>query len=166
MNDPRIREASIADLETSLLFLQWEENDWFGRWESMLGLVWTPEDLEQIARDEKSNQGDKSIQDLESDAVVHDPHAPLRFPLSLLIRPELLQQLRERALPSKGGLFGMGHVPAEALSLSQVSKDDFLRKMGATSVQDRSLSSVDPLNASQRPKSGFEQGAPRRIGGK
>jgi hypothetical protein len=166
VNDPRIREASVADLETSLLFLQWEENEWFGRWESMLGLVWTPEDLEQIARDEKTNQGEKSIKDLEAEAVVHDPNAPLRFPLSLLIRPELLQQLRERALPSKGGLFGMGHVPVDALSLSQVSKDDFLRKMGATPVQDRSLSSVDPLNASQRPQSGFAQGVPRRIGGK
>lgn len=145
--------------------MQWEEDSWFYRWERMLGLVWTPEDLQVLAEQDAKNKGNKTIEELAASAPDAAPSV-LRYPLSLLIRPELLKSLQERAIPAQGGLFGMPHVPSDALSLSKASKDDFLRRMGVQSATDEfDKTDIDPYSPSQRPRGGFAEGKPRTIGG-
>ena len=167
INDPRLRDASIAELETTYLFLQWEEDAVFYRWERMLGLVWTPEDLEVLTQQDTKN---KSLEELSKSADKHSaPSGILRYPMSLLIRPELLKSLQEHAIPSQGGLYGMAHVPGDALSLSKASKDEFLAKMGAQSASSPTdefdKTDVDPFSPSRRPQGGFSEGKARPIGG-
>lgn len=129
----------------------------------MLGLVWNEEDIAALASGLAKEDKPGSIADLEDEEAPQE--GSLRFPLSLLIRPELIDQLKERVLPSQGGKLGMPHVPASALSLSDVRKEDFLRKMGATPVQDDgSFSDRDQFDQPRR-SSGFQPGPPRTIGG-
>jgi len=134
----------------------------------MLGLKWTKEDIVALAANMGKPADQKSIADLDSESTSSD--GTLRFPLSLLVRPELLDQLKERALPSQGGMKGMPHVPASALSLSDVKKEDFLRKMGVLPAGDRDLSGRDESSMfgqpSQRPHVGFKEGPMRPIGGR
>lgn len=169
MNDPRLRDASFQELETTYLFLKWEEDSLFYRWERMLGLVWTPEDLKSLAVQDTKN---KSMEELSKDADrAADSSGILRYPLSLLIRPELLKSLQEHAIPSADGLFGMSHVPSDALSLSKTSKEQFLAKIGAMSATADPLdefdgTQVDPFSPSRRPEQkGFTEGKPRPVGG-
>jgi hypothetical protein len=170
ISDPRIRDSSLAELEASLLFLPWEDEAFFERWDFMLGLKWTKEDLDALAAGFSSTAGEKSIEELAGDESQASSDGSLRFPLSLLVRPELIDQLRERAIPAQGGMKGMPHVPASALSLSDVRKEDFLRKMGALPAQDDDLSGRDPSSMfdtpSGRPQVGFKEGPLRRIGGR
>ncbi len=135
----------------------------------MLGLVWTPEDLEVLARQSEAQQsGNMTAEQLENAPPVEDEaRRVLRYPLSLLVRPELLKNLQEHALPTTGGLFGMSHVPKDATSLYGSSKEEFLRRMGATAAvqDDFEKSNVDPFAQSQRPKGGFTESRARPIGG-
>jgi len=132
----------------------------------MLGLVWTQEDLDMLARHEEDNKGGKTLSEMESAPVAEKPSV-LRYPLSLLVRPELMKSLQEHAIPSQGGLYGMSHVPSNAASLSQASKEEFLRKMGATAIDrnDPEYSGADPFGQSRRPTGGFAEGPARPIGG-
>lgn len=173
VRDPRILEASVSELEISLLFLQWEEDRWFDRWDNIFGTTWTPEDIQALAEHAKAaEEGDKPLDQLEKDKErdIEDANKPLRYPLSLLIRPELLQTLRERAIPAlRGSKNGMPHVPSDAISLSDTSKNEFLRKLGALPVSSddpRLRGGVDPYSTSQRPQEGFSEGTRRRIGGR
>ena len=147
----------MAELEVTLLFLQWEEDHWFYRWERMLGLVWTPEDLEGLA---------KPPTEVEDNSLTSAEPRLLRYPLSLLVRPELLQNLKDHAMPS-GGLFGMDHVPNDASSLFRSSKEEFLRRLGATPLGPDSdiANRPDPYSNSRRPAGGFSEGTPRSFGG-
>jgi hypothetical protein len=152
----------LEELETTLLFLAWEEDNWFYRWERMLGLVWTDEDLQYMV-DQQVN-GDAPAVDTS------DGPRKYRYPLSLLVRPELLKSLQEKALPSSGGLFGMSHVPDDARSLSDATKNEFLRKMGASPAMfDDEISRMDRdyFDPSIRSKKGgFLPGPPRSFSGK
>jgi len=132
----------------------------------MLGLVWTQEDLDMLAKHEEDNKGNKTLADMEASPVAARPTV-LRYPLSLLVRPELMKSLQEHAIPSQGGLYGMPHVPAGAASLSQASKEEFLRKMGATAIDrnDPEYTGADPFGQSRRPSGGFSEGPSRPIGG-
>lgn len=133
----------------------------------MLGLVWTEEDIMSLATGLAKDDGPKSLAELEADTTEQRGNGSLRFPLSLLIRPELIEQLKEKALPSQGGKHGMPHVPASATSLSDVTKEDFLRKLGATPVKDRNFSSGDDDMFGQPQRGeGFREGPMRTIGGK
>lgn len=149
------------------LFLQWEEDQWFYRWERMLGLVWTPQDLEVLSKQASKKEGSSTEESAPS--VAEEPSV-LRYPLSLLVRPELLTTLQERAIPGGGGLFGMGHVPTDAQSLYGSSKEDFLRRMGATAAAGHrgddfdSQGPRDPY-AQNKPK-GFSEGPQRAFGGR
>jgi hypothetical protein len=167
VNDPRLRDASTSELETTLLFMQWEENDWFYRWERMLGLVWTPEDLAILAEKPKQTGSMTPEQIAESDAREVESTGILRYPLSLLIRPELLKNLQEHAMPATGGLFGMDHVPGDAASLYGSTKEEFLRRMGATSASkdDPDWAPADPDAPSRRQAGGFMESKPRTISG-
>lgn len=132
----------------------------------MLGLVWTQEDLDMFAQHAEESKGNKTLSEMEASPVEQRPSI-LRYPLSLLVRPELMKSLQEHALPSQGGLYGMPHVPSSAASLSQASKEEFLRKMGATAIDrdDPEYSRADPFGASRRPTGGFAEGPSRPIGG-
>jgi hypothetical protein len=92
----------------------------------------------------------------------------LRYPLSLLVRPELLKSLQEHAIPSTGGgLFGMGHVPKDAASLYESTKNEFLRRMGATAASsDETDPNADPFAQSRKSNSGFSEGRSRPLGGR
>ena len=125
----------------------------------MLGLVWTESDLQKLAHsasDAEETEGQS--------ATIRTPMGPnekTRFPLSLLIRPELIEQLKERILP--GGTrskTNMPHVPDSAISLSSVSKEEFLRRMGAKQAppgfgDDDTGSVYDKSNSSAQ---GFQEG--------
>lgn len=165
VNDPRLRDAPQDELEISYIFLQTEEDNFFYRWERMLGLVWTPEDLEMLKQQDAQSKTIDGNKELEAPSS-----GLLRYPLSLLIRPELLKSLQEHAVPAAGGLFGMNHVPSDALSLSKASRDQFLTKMGAQSASDLSddfeATGADPFGPSRRPEQkGFSEGKSRPIGG-
>jgi hypothetical protein len=143
--------------------LQWEEKSFFDRWDYMLGLSWTEEDILALASGLDTNDGPKNIADLESQEKPSS--GTLRFPLSLLIRPELIKQLQERVLPAQRSKRGMPHVPASALSLSDVRKEDFLRKLGATPVGDRDFSDGGDMFDQPNRTQGFREGPMRTIGG-
>lgn len=132
----------------------------------MLGLVWTEEDIMKLASGLATKDGPKSLADLEKEDTPEQGNGSLRFPLSLLIRPELIETLRAKVLPSQGSKHGMPHVPASAISLSDVRKEDFLRKLGATPVQDRDFSSRDDMFGQPQRAQGFREGPMRPIGGK
>jgi len=153
----------MAELEALLLFLQWEEKAFFERWDYMLGLVWTDEDIKALTSGLAHNDGPKSIDDLDKSGTAQE--GALRFPLSLLIRPELIEQFKDRSLPSINKA-GMPHVPASALSLSDVGKADFLRKLGATPADEQDFSTGDMFDKPHRGSSGFTEGPMRSIGGK
>jgi len=135
----------------------------------MLGLVWTPEDLEVLAKQAEGQKGMTAAELENAKPVADEAPRALRYPLSLLVRPELLKNLQEHAIPSGSGLFGMHHVPKDATSLYAASKDEFLRRMGATAVgqpqDDFERSQVDPYARSQRPVGGFTEGRQRPLGG-
>ena len=131
-----------------------EENAFFRRWDHMLGLVWEEEQLEALAegmRKEEQTVGDLEERDAQSSA------GPLRFALSLLIRPELIETLRNKAIPPTGKA-GMPHVPHDSLSLSDVQKEEFIRKMGGTILNESRLEDADPFAQSSRPQAGFPDG--------
>lgn len=135
----------------------------------MLGLVWTPEDLEALANqaENQKQMANMTAEQLEATPVADEGPRTLRYPLSLLVRPELIKNLQEHALPTAGGLFGMHHVPKDAMSLYGSSKEEFLRRMGATaaSTDDFEKSNVDPFSQSQRPRGGFSESKQRTLGG-
>jgi hypothetical protein len=138
----------------------------------MLGLVWTQEDLDVLAKQAEGQKqmGNMTAEQLEASAPTLDEGPrTLRYPLSLLVRPELIKNLQEHALPTAGGLFGMSHVPKDATSLYGSTKEEFLRRMGATAASaagdDFERSNVDPFAQSQRPRGGFSESRPRPIGG-
>lgn len=135
----------------------------------MLGLKWTKEDLDSLAANFGKSADQTNIDDLKKRDVPRGDGS-MRFPLSLLVRPELIDTLKERALPSQGGLKGMAHVPASALSLADVKKEDFLRKMGVTPATEDDLSGRDESSMfgqpSGRPQAGFKEGPVRRLGGR
>lgn len=146
--------------------MQWEEESFFNRWDYMLGLVWTEEDIMSLASGLVAEDRSKSLTELEADTSEQRGNGSLRFPLSLLIRPELIEQLKEKAIPPQGGKHGMPHVPASATSLSDVTKEDFLRKLGATPVQDKDFSSGGDMFDQPRRAQGFREGPMRTIGSK
>ncbi len=159
ISDPSIKDASLSELEASLLFIRHEEESFFSRWDYMLGLVWTESDLQSLAKSAASAE-----ENAEGNAPIRTPMGPnekTRFPLSLLIRPELIEQLKDRVLP--GGTKSknnMPHVPDSAISLSSLSKEEFLKRMGASPApagfgDDDSGSVYDRSNA---PATGFQEG--------
>lgn len=143
----------------------WEEEQWFYKWERMLGLVWTQDDLESLARTaEKKDLSETELSQIPVDSLP----STLRYPLSLLVRPELFKELQERALPAGSGLYGMPHVPQDAVSLSQASKTEFLRRLGVSPVHSDDLGTgqaSDPFAQSRRPREGFSEGRARPLGG-
>lgn len=114
-------------------------------------------------------QKNMTAEELESaPPVVEEKARVLRYPLSLLVRPELLKSLQEHAIPSTGGgLFGMGHVPKDAASLYESTKNEFLRKMGATSAAASETDpNADPFAQSRKAPGGFSEGRARTLGGR
>lgn len=84
----------------------------------MFGLIWSKEDL--IEKKEGSNTD-----------TLQEPPDKVMFPLSLLLRPEIWQMLKQVFHISDGkNKEGMPHVPGDAVSMFTQSKDEFLKNMG------------------------------------
>lgn len=122
----------------------------------MLGLVWTEDDISGLARGIAAENKPKTLADLESATVVPKKKSPLRFPMSLLIRPEIIDQLTGGAASTRTSKPGMPHVPNSAVSMSDLPKEDYMRMMGATPVDDRSFSSTDMFDKPSKKMSGFD----------
>jgi len=131
----------------------------------MLGLSWTAEDLKQFAASARAEAGVATPDDVQY--LEAAPNSTVRIPLAFLVRPEIIEMLQKRAAPELGGKDGMSHVDADSISLSTVSKEQFLERLGQR-VADPWLSSkgkdqFDPAHES-RVKSGFGEGRSRRLG--
>jgi len=116
-------DSSIEELETTYLFHMDEEDRHFQRWESIFGLVWSKEDVESMFGGE--TDGKTPIK-----KVAHDKS--LKYPLSLLIRPELSSELMKRfglAPEEEGG-------KPDAESLFGVGKEEFIRRTGMRNRSD------------------------------
>lgn len=97
----------------------------------MLGLVWTREDIAELTRRTEEKAAAEERGEAPSDYI---PDV-IRYPLSMLVRPELLDTLTGgNELSSQENLSGMMHVPKGTLSLANVSKEEFLSRVGATSA--------------------------------
>lgn len=102
---------SCEQAELSLLLVIEEEKKTIELYEEMLGLSWTKEEVERITSDKK-------------EGVIKYP-SKLVYPLSLMIKPDLIDILRSN--------FGLGPIDKDGkstASLSQVSKEEFINTMG------------------------------------
>ena len=90
-----------------MLFLQDSEEEFFNRWDYMLGLVWTPDDIAKFSKKNRSSS-------------TQDSSGVIRWPLSFLVRPEVVDHLS--SISDGMGEFGleMNHVPEDAISMSNL----------------------------------------------
>lgn len=166
ISDPRITSASYDELELSLSFLIWEEDQFFYKWKRMLGLTWTRKDLDFIAEGMRQDSKKKSMDELDAESE-SNVDADIFYPLSLLVRPELIKDLRAKAIPGHGGLDGMGHVPGGAKSLSDLSKEDFLRKLGVTPISPLDPAAESSYGRERTGPGGFREArSPTSLGGR
>lgn len=149
-------DLNYEQAELSLAILQQEERNWFLKLAELLGLIWTKEDLLAQVSDSKENESS-------------EPPSKVMFPLSLLLRPEIWQTLKSvfGVESSEDGVNGMPHVPKDAISMSMLSKDEFIRRMGMQGQQQQKTSDLD-LSSTHIPKEskGLTSGPLRRLGGK
>lgn len=126
INDPRLLDLTHEQAEMSLAFLVEEENQQHAKIEGMLGLVWTRDMIEDMTG------GEQTIEEVKPTRLER-----LRYPLTLILKPELLSELRSRF--NIGGEEidddlsvdpGMPHVPKGAISMSTLSKEEFFRRVG------------------------------------
>ena len=103
----------------------------------MLGLVWTKADIDALTRMAAEKEA------REDDAEPVPLPDVVRYPLSLLVRPELLDTLTGGGLPDQESLSGMMHVPKGTLSLANVSKEEFLKRVGAAPATSIDLAGED-----------------------
>lgn len=152
INDSRITSLSYEQAEMSLALIQGEENNWFEKWADLLGLVWRREDLLQSISKNK---------DITVDAA---PPQKLFYPLSLLVNPDLFQSLKkvfELEAPGETKE-GMSHVPAGAIPMTVLSKDEFIRRMGMGGQ--RQGDNFDMFGPQGKPSAGLQPGPERRLG--
>lgn len=146
--DPRIQDITFEQAELSLLFLENEELDLFERLEEMLGILWTREDVESMF----STGGEGKASKISK----------LKYPLALVLQPELRNQLGRQF-----GLYededpSIPNIPKNATSLSTLSKEDFLAKLGfqAQGTEFEGKSSM------KEPSKGLQPGPRRTLGGR
>lgn len=126
INDPKLLDLTHEQAEMSLAFLVEEENQQHAKIEGMLGLVWTRDMLEEVTG------GEQTISDVKPTRL-----EKLRFPFALILKPELLTELRARF--NIGGEAvaddltydsGMPMTPKGSVSMSTLSKEEFFRRVG------------------------------------
>lgn len=83
----------------------------------MLGLSWTRDEVARITDDKKEGENASYP-------------SKLIYPLSLMIKPDLLDILRANFGLDTKSKDGMPHIPGNTTSLSNTSKEDFISKMG------------------------------------
>lgn len=159
INDPRLQDLDHTQAELSLLLMEEEEDEYFERVESLLGTLWTREDVVNMLGGET---GDQQVQRLSSLQLKR-----ARYPLALILRPELFKELRERfGLGSDSddseGVPGMPHIPKDAKSLAKLDKNEFIRRMGFRPAE---AEDGDGIPTSRNIPTGFIPTNPRRLGG-
>jgi hypothetical protein len=115
VNDPRLQDLTFEQAELSLNLIVEEETKTFSRYTDLLGLSWSKEDIIKLTT---PKEGDKSC-----------PNR-LTYPLSIIIKPDFIECLKSSfglsPNDSKDG------IPEGATSLTQVSKEEFIARMGGT----------------------------------
>jgi hypothetical protein len=160
ITDPRLLDLSNMQLELSLLFMQEEDNELFDRIESMLGVLWTRDEVNQMFGGEPENVDTEKMYKIKLDRA--------RYPLALVMRPTLMKELRERfdiTEPEEGdteGAPGMSHIPKNAKSLAMLGKEEFMRRLGQRSVE---TLDGDGAPNNRDVQQGFISTTPRRLGG-
>lgn len=134
-------DATLEELEITYLFHKDEEDKIFQRWESILGTVWSKEDVVSIKGGEASEA-----------SVTQAVESKIRYPLSLLIRPEIYKELQTR--------FGEGNAKSESLS---VGKEEFIRRMGLGQQFNQPAETGSSPNGRQN-TSPFTQTSPYSLG--
>ncbi len=127
INDPRLLDLTHEQAEMSLAFLVEEENQQHAKIEGMLGLLWTRDMIEDMTG------GEQTIEEVNPTRL-----EKLRYPLTLILKPELLSELRSRF--NIGGAAiddddlsydpGMPYTPKGAISMSTLSKEEFFKRVG------------------------------------
>jgi len=159
INDPRLLDLTHTQAELSLLFIHDDENEHFDRVESMLGILWTRDEVAGMFGGEV---GDQQLQQIEKLDIKR-----ARYPLALILRPDLFTELKERFGLGTGeknekGMPGMPHIPQNAQSLGMLDKDSFLNKLGFKSYTDDAAGSPNHRDV----QTGFTPTTPRRLGGR
>ena len=161
INDPRLLDLTRAQAEMTLSFFKEEDLNYFSKVEEMLGILWTREDVARMTGGEEN-----------SDAIENVRADKIRYPLALVLKPDLIRELKLRfdlEDPSDDeeddrGKPRMSHIPKNAKSLAMLSKDDFMKKVGFGSSVGESNSLVNPSRDAV--EGGFRPASqPRRLGG-
>ncbi len=127
ITDPRIKGATKAELEITYMFMTDAEDRFFGKWESLLGITWTREDAERMFGGESDKEKLQTAQELLI--------SKFRFPLALILRPELYKEIRMRFGLGDYSETNLSHmvnpdIPEDAQSLFNRPKEEFLRFLG------------------------------------
>jgi hypothetical protein len=158
INDPRLLDLTHEQAEISLAFFKEEESQQFIRLEEILGLRWTREAVESMIGSEDTIEDVKAT-DLNI----------IRYPLSLIMKPNLVQELKLRfggsnIEPTEGDDNfnydpGMPYTPPGSVSMSTLSKEEFFQRLG------RKASDPDDMYIrGSRKEPGFKPGPGIKLG--
>lgn len=156
INDPRLLDLTREQAEITLAFFREEEYEYRNTLEEILGVIWTKEQVHSLSGGEDS-----------TDNIKVTKVDKLRYPLALILKPDLMKELKNRfGFDSSGddGTSKLDHVPKGTTSLGMTSKDDFIKKMGFKSSVDTDGYFIEPKTREEL-ESGFKpRNNPVRLG--
>ena len=115
--DPRITDLSFEQAELSLTLIREEEKRSFSKYIDLLGLSWTKEEVIRLTSAKK-----EGMEHVYPDKVI--------YPLSVMIKPDLIECLKASFGLETQNNGSTPNSPKNATSLSTVSKEEFISKMG------------------------------------
>jgi hypothetical protein len=119
ITDSRLLDLSHEQAEITLKFFKEEEQEQTQIWETLLGLVWTKDMVSVVAGGESSESEVSSM-----------PISTIRYPLSLILKPELMTELRLRfGFDSEGKTKESNQNTGDTYVDTTVTKKEFLKKM-------------------------------------
>lgn len=125
-----IREFNTDELMFAYHYQNLAEDRFFDRLSYLLGVYYNVDDLKAMTKGDKAGK----------------QSGRLFFPLTSVIRPELMDQLRQQY--SSSTIIGQGDYsvgPGEKIvSMGELSKEDFLKLIGRPSPASRNVSKTPP----------------------
>jgi hypothetical protein len=153
INDPRLLDLTREQAEITLAFFREEEYEYRNTLEEILGVIWTKEQVAGLSGGEDS-----------TDNIKVTKVDKLRYPLALILKPDLMKELKTRFGYSDEGTSKLDHVPKGTTSLGMTSKDEFIKKMGFKSSVETDGYFIEPKTRAEL-ESGFKpRNNPVRLG--